>query len=93
MRIAEFTLGYNKSFKKHHIKLLVGNTYEKTSYEFYRTGADLSLITSTPVLGNGDPIVGSQSINKTNSISYLGRINSQLQLEIHAFCSRKKRRI
>ena len=73
--IAEFTLGYNKSFKKHHIKLLVGNTYEKTSYEFYRTGADFISDNSTPVLGNGDPIVGSQFINKTNSISYLGRIN------------------
>lgn len=73
--IAEFTLGYNKSFKKHHVKLLIGNTYEKTSYEFFRTGADFISDNSTPVLGNGDPIVGSQFINKTNSISYLGRVN------------------
>ena len=29
----------------------------------------------TPVLGNGEPIVGTQTINKTESVSYLGRIN------------------
>ena len=73
--IAEFTLNYNKSFKKHHIKVLVGNTYEKASYEFYRTGADNISNNITPVLGNGEPIVATHLINKTNSISYLARVN------------------
>ena len=73
--IAEFTLNYNKSFKKHHVKVLIGNTYEKSSYEFYRTGADNISNNITPVLGNGEPIVATHFINKTNSISYLGRIN------------------
>ena len=73
--IAEFTLNYNKSFKKHHLKILVGNTYEKASYEFYRTGADNISNNITPVLGNGEPIVATHIINKTNSISYIGRVN------------------
>ncbi|MEK9529977.1 MAG: TonB-dependent receptor [Flavobacteriaceae bacterium] len=73
--IAEFTLNYNKSFKKHHLKVLVGNTYEKASYEFYRTGADNISNNITPVLGNGEPIVATHFINKTNSISYLARVN------------------
>ena len=73
--IAEFTLNYNKTFKKHHLKVLIGNTYEKSSYEFYRTGADNISSNKTPVLGNGEPIVASHIINKTNSISYLGRIS------------------
>ena len=73
--IAEFTLNYNKSFNKHHVKILLGNTYEKTSYEFYRTGADNISNNITPVLGNGEPIVATHFINKTNSISYIGRIN------------------
>jgi TonB-linked SusC/RagA family outer membrane protein len=73
--IAEFTLNYNKSFKKHHLKVLFGNTYEKASYEFYRTGADNISNNITPVLGNGEPIVATHIINKTNSISYIGRVN------------------
>ena len=73
--IDEFTLNYSKSFKKHHLKFLIGNTFESSSYEFYRTGANNITSNLTPVLGNGEPIVGTQTINKTESISYIGRIN------------------
>ena len=73
--IDEFTLNYSKSFKKHHLKFLAGNTYESSQYEFYRTGANNITSNLTPVLGNGEPIVGTQIINKTESISYIGRIN------------------
>ena len=73
--IDEFTLRYNKSFKKHHFKFLIGNTYESSRYEFYRTGANNISSNLTPVLGNGEPIIGTQTINKTESVSYLGRIN------------------
>ncbi len=73
--IAEFTLNYEKNFKKHYLKVLVGNTYEQSSYEFYRTGADNISSNITPVLGNGEPIVATHLINKTNSISYLARVN------------------
>ena len=54
---------------------MFGNTYESSTYEFYRTGANNITSNLTPVLGNGDPIVGTQTINKTESISYIGRIN------------------
>ena len=73
--IAEFTLNYSKSFKKHHFKFLLGNTYEASKYEFYRTGADYISNNKTPVLGNGEPVVGVHNINKTNITSYIGRIN------------------
>jgi len=73
--IDEFTLNYIKSFKKHHLNFLIGNTYESSQYEFYRTGANNITSNLTPVLGNGEPIVGTQTINKTESISYIGRIN------------------
>jgi len=73
--IDEFTVNYSKSFKKHHFKFLIGNTYESSKYEFYRTGANNITSNLTPVLGNGEPIVGTQTINKTESVSYLGRIN------------------
>jgi len=73
--IDEFTLSYKKSFKKHNFNFLLGNTYESSSYEFYRTGANNITSNLTPVLGNGEPIVGTQIINKTESVSYLGRIN------------------
>ena len=73
--IAEFTLNYVLNFNKHNIKILLGNTYEKSSYNFYRTGADNISNNLTPVLGNGEPVPSTQFINKTNSISYLGRIN------------------
>ena len=73
--IDEFTVNYNKSFNKHNLKFLIGNTYESSKYEFYRTGADNITSNLTPVLGNGEPIVGTQTINKTESVSYLGRIN------------------
>jgi len=73
--IAEFTMNYSKSFNKHNLKLLIGNTYEKSSYEFYRTGADNISNNKTPVLGNGEPIVATHFINMTNSISYLARVN------------------
>ena len=73
--IDEFIVNYNKSFNKHNFKFLIGNTYESSKYEFYRTGADNITSNLTPVLGNGEPIVGTQTINKTESVSYLGRIN------------------
>ena len=73
--IDEFTVNYNKSFNKHNLKFLIGNTYESSKYEFYRTGANNITSNLTPVLGNGEPIVGTQTINKTESVSYLGRIN------------------
>ena len=73
--IDEFTLNYIKSFKKHHLNFLIGNTYESSRYEFYRTGANNISSNLTPVLGNGEPIIGTQTINKTESVSYLGRIN------------------
>lgn len=73
--IDEFTVNYSKSFNKHNLKFLIGNTYESSKYEFYRTGADNITSNLTPVLGNGEPIVGTQTINKTESVSYLGRIN------------------
>jgi len=73
--IDEFTLSYKKSFKKHNFNFLLGNTYESSRYEFYRTGANNITSNLTPVLGNGEPIVGTQIINKTESVSYLGRIN------------------
>ena len=73
--IDEFTLNYIKSFKKHHLNFLIGNTYESSRYEFYRTGANNISNNLTPVLGNGEPIIGTQTINKTESVSYLGRIN------------------
>ena len=73
--IDEFTLNYTKSLKKHNFKFLFGNTYESSTYEFYRTGANNITSNLTPVLGNGDPIVGTQTINKTERISYIGRIN------------------
>ena len=73
--IDEFTVNYSKSFKKHHFKFLIGNTYESSKYEFYRTVANNITSNLTPVLGNGEPIVGTQTINKTESVSYLGRIN------------------
>lgn len=73
--IDEFTVNYSKNFNKHNFKFLIGNTYESSKYEFYRTGADNITSNLTPVLGNGEPIVGTQTINKTKSISYLGRIN------------------
>ena len=73
--IDEFTLNYIKSFKKHHLNFLIGNTYESSRYEFYITGANNISNNLTPVLGNGEPIIGTQTINKTESVSYLGRIN------------------
>lgn len=73
--IAEFTMNYERIFKKHNLKVLIGNTYEKSSYEFYRAGADFISSNITPVLGNGEPVPSTHFINKTNSISYLGRIN------------------
>lgn len=73
--IAEFTMNYERIFKKHNLKVLIGNTYEKSSYEFYRAGADNISSNITPVLGNGEPVPSTHFINKTNSISYLGRIN------------------
>ena len=73
--IDEFTLNYSKSFNKHDFKFLVGNTYESSSYEFYRTGANNITNNLTPVLGSGEPIIGTQTINRTESISYIGRIN------------------
>ena len=72
--IAEFTLNYKKQFKGHNISLLFGNTYETSSWEWFQTGADFISSNETPTIANGEPIVGQQTINKTNSISLLGRI-------------------
>ena len=73
--IAEFTMNYERIFKKHNLKVLIGSTYEKSSYEFYRAGADNISSNITPVFVNGEPVPSTHFINKTNSISYLGRIN------------------
>ena len=54
----------------------------RLSYEFYRTGANNITSNLTPVLGNGEPIVGTQTINKTESVSYIRKNQLQLQLEV-----------
>ncbi|MDX9747800.1 MAG: SusC/RagA family TonB-linked outer membrane protein [Paludibacter sp.] len=74
--LGEFMLNYRKSIAKtHSFHLLLGNTFEKTSYEEYFTGAQYISSNLTPVLGNGEPIVGSQFINNSSMISYIGRLN------------------
>lgn len=72
--IAEFTLNYDKSFGDHNISLLAGNTYETSSWEWYQTGANFISSNSTPTIANGEPIVGQQVLNQTNSISLIGRL-------------------
>jgi len=74
--LGEFMLNYRKVIAKaHSFHLLLGNTYEKTSYDEYFTGAQYISNNLTPVLGNGEPIVGSQFINNFSMISYIGRLN------------------
>ncbi|MEL7340224.1 MAG: SusC/RagA family TonB-linked outer membrane protein, partial [Bacteroidota bacterium] len=72
--IAEFTLNYQRTFGDHSISALAGNTYETSRWEWFQTGADFVSSNSTPTIGNGEPIVGRQTINQTNSVSLLGRL-------------------
>ncbi|MEL7531654.1 MAG: TonB-dependent receptor [Bacteroidota bacterium] len=72
--IGEFTLNYQRTFGDHSLSALVGNTYETSRWEWYQTGADFVSSNSTPTIGNGEPIVGRQTINQTNSVSVLGRV-------------------
>ncbi|MEL6650978.1 MAG: SusC/RagA family TonB-linked outer membrane protein, partial [Bacteroidota bacterium] len=72
--IAEFTLNYQRTFGNHSISALAGNTYETSRWEWFQTGADFVSSNNTPTIGNGEPIVGRQTINQTNSVSLLGRL-------------------
>ncbi|MEL6842372.1 MAG: SusC/RagA family TonB-linked outer membrane protein, partial [Bacteroidota bacterium] len=72
--IAEFTLNYQRTFGDHSISALAGNTYETSRWEWFQTGADFVSSNNTPTIGNGEPIVGRQTINQTNSVSLLGRL-------------------
>lgn len=71
--IAEFTANYNRKFGDHKIKLLAGNTYETSNYNWYRTGANFISSVNTPTISNGEPMVGQQTITQTNIVSLLAR--------------------
>ncbi len=73
--IGEFVLNYDKTFNKHSVKLLVGNTYESSNSISFSTGANYISSNKTPVLSNGEPTKGTHSINKTNLVSLIGRIS------------------
>ncbi len=89
--LSEYTLSYDKTFKKHKINTVIGYTYQENKYSYVLAGRGGNFTQNIPVLN--DQIFRATDISQTynasedgtNSrlISYFGRLNYEFDSRIY----------